>query len=98
MDPKEGLMKQQAIKCAECGGTLEERTINHTQQWGEELYRFEDVPALVCAQCGHVWLAAEVSQRIDQIIREHPKPKAYQKVPVFSLLRTKAKGAGAGTT
>jgi YgiT-type zinc finger domain-containing protein len=44
--------------------------VTHTQTWGTEIYRFEDVPALVCVQCGHVWLAAEVSQSIDAIIQD----------------------------
>lgn len=78
------IMRQRKI-CAECGGTLEKRTITHTQSWGGELVRFEDVPALVCAQCGHIWLSAEVSQLIDGIVQKQPKPKKYQKVPVFSL-------------
>ena len=72
-------------KCGECGGTLVKKTITHVPPWGDELYRFEEVPALVCIQCGHVWLPAEVSQLIDEIVQEHPKPKKYQKVPVFSL-------------
>lgn len=76
---------KQPQKCAECGGTLKKKTITHTQPWGEELYRFEDVPALVCAQCGHVWLSAEVSQMIDKIVQKQEKPKKYQKVPVFSF-------------
>ena len=75
-------------KCAECGGTLQKKTITHTQPWGEQLYRFESVPALVCAQCGHVWLEAAVSQQIDEIIQnKQRKPKRYQKVPVFSLAK-----------
>jgi len=52
---------------------------------GQELYRFEKVPALVCAQCGDVWLEAAVSQLIDDIIQKQPKPKKYQKVPIFSI-------------
>lgn len=72
-------------KCGECGGTLVKKTVTHLQPWGEELFRFEEVPASVCAQCGRVWLSAEVSQLIDKTIREHAKPKKYQKVPVFSL-------------
>ncbi len=76
---------QTATRCAECGGSLQERTIIHTQSWGEELYRFEDVPALVCTQCGHVWLAAQGSQAIDSIILNHASPKKFQSVPVFSL-------------
>ncbi len=83
-------------KCAECGGTLEEKAISHTQPWGEQLYRFEDVPALVCVQCAEVWLSAEVSQAMDRIIRTEAPPTGYQKIPVFSLARPKAKSAGAG--
>jgi YgiT-type zinc finger domain-containing protein len=52
---------------------------------GGELYEFESVPALVCSQCGEVWLEAEVGQLIDKIIRQHPQPKRYHQVPVFSL-------------
>ncbi len=78
-------MTHRTKKCAECGATLEEKTITHTQPWGEELYRFVNVPAWVCLQCNHVWLSAEVSQLIDETIRRQPKPKKYQKVPVFSL-------------
>ncbi len=71
--------------CEHCGGTVEHKTITHTQPWGSELYEFENVPALVCRQCGEVYLAAEVSQLIDSIIHEHPQPKRYHQVPVFSL-------------
>ncbi len=83
-------------KCGECGGTVEVRGISHTQPWGNQLYRFEDVPALVCVQCGHTWLSAEISQLMDSIIRNQTKPIRFEKVPVFSLARLKAKGAGAG--
>ena len=72
-------------RCGECGGSLQETSIVHTQPWGDDLYRFEDVPALVCAQCGNTWLAAQVSQAMDQIIQSHVSPKRIQSVPVFSL-------------
>jgi YgiT-type zinc finger domain-containing protein len=71
--------------CAICGGTLEHKTITHQQPWGAELYEFENVPALVCRQCGEVYLPAEVTQRIDVIIQERPQPERYHQVPVFSL-------------
>ena len=85
MDSKKGIAMQRTPKCGECGGTLERKTITHIQPWGAELFRFEEVPASVCVQCGHGWLSAAVSQLIDEIVQEHPKPKKYQKVPVFSL-------------
>jgi YgiT-type zinc finger domain-containing protein len=72
-------------KCTICGGTLERQSITHQQPWGSELYEFENVPALVCRQCGEVYLEAEVGQLIDKIIQQHPTPKRYHQVPVFSL-------------
>ena len=56
---------------------MEGKTITHQQPWGNELYEFENVPALVCRQCGEVWLEAEVGQLIDRIIKEHPQPIRY---------------------
>ncbi len=76
----------QPAKCAACGGSVEHKTITYTQPWGDELYRFELVPAWVCTQCGHVWFNAEVSQAMDEIIHRNPTPKKYQRVPVFSLV------------
>ena len=77
--------------CAECGGSLKKKTITHTQHRGDKLYRFEDVPAWVCTQCGHVWLDAETSQMIDKIIATQARPNKYQKVPVFSLENARQK-------
>jgi YgiT-type zinc finger domain-containing protein len=57
--------------CAHCGGSLERKTITHRQPWGDELYEFENVPALVWSQCGEVWLAAEVGHLIDKVIQQH---------------------------
>ena len=71
--------------CALCGGKLEHKTITHQQPWGGELYEFENVPALVCRQCGEVYLPAEVTQLIDRVIQQNPEPKRYRRVPVFSL-------------
>ena len=77
-------MNQPTI-CPSCSGRFEERTVTHRQPWGEELYEFENVPALVCTQCGEVWLSADVGQLIEAVIKRHPQPKRYHQVPVFSL-------------
>ena len=76
------------LQCAECGGILKEESVTHTQSWGDQLCRFEHVPALVCAQCGQVWLSAATSQRIDELIQEHAEPARFERVPVFSLAET----------
>ena len=79
------MMKPRAKKCPKCGGGLKSQIITHTQPWGAKLYRFEHVPAFVCAQCGFIWLDATVSQLIDKIIQEHRRPAKYERVPAFSL-------------
>jgi YgiT-type zinc finger domain-containing protein len=71
--------------CVLCGGSLKPQTITYQKPWGDELYEFENVPALVCQECGEVWLDAEVSQLMERIIQLHPQPKRYHQVPVFSL-------------
>jgi YgiT-type zinc finger domain-containing protein len=81
----EGRNNKMIPTCAQCGGTLERQPITHTQLWGNELYEFESVPALVCRQCGEVWLEAAVGQLIDKIVQQQPRPKKYHQVPVFSL-------------
>ena len=86
---------QPKLICAECGGTLRTRSITHTQAWGGKLYRLENVPARVCAQCGEVWLGAEVSQWIDQMIQEQPAPARYEQVPVFVFAALQGRVAAA---
>ena len=78
-------MTTRPTTCTVCGGSLEQKTITHQQPWGEELYEFENVPAMVCRQCGEVWLEAEIGQLMERIIQEQPKPSRYHQVPVFSL-------------
>lgn len=84
MDAKQELVMQPE-KCGICGGSLENKTVTHRQPWLEELFEFEDVPALVCRQCDEVWLSAEVSQTIERVILKKPQPKRFHQVPVFSF-------------
>ena len=84
LDAKIRTMNEPSI-CAQCGGSLEPKTITHQQPRGAELFEFENVPALVCRQCGEEWLTSKVTQTIDAIIEQNPKPKRYHQVPVFSF-------------
>jgi YgiT-type zinc finger domain-containing protein len=73
------------MTCAECGGRFEKKLITHYQPWGDEIYRFENVPALVCVQCGTVFLEAAISQKIDAMISNKEIPSRVDKLPVFNL-------------
>jgi YgiT-type zinc finger domain-containing protein len=78
-------LKMHPEKCSICGGRLERQTITHQQHWGPDVAEFENVPALVCVQCGEVWLEAPVAQLLEQIVRQKPEPKRYHQVPVFAF-------------
>jgi len=71
------------MRCSLCGGELKEKIISYEVHFKEELYSFEDVPALVCESCGDVSFSSVVAKEMDRIIKE--KPEKFQKVPVFSL-------------
>ncbi|MBI3290342.1 type II toxin-antitoxin system MqsA family antitoxin [Candidatus Microgenomates bacterium] len=51
-------------------GELKKEKVNITRFWGKELVALNDVPALVCQQCGERYYDAKVSHEIDHKIKE----------------------------
>jgi YgiT-type zinc finger domain-containing protein len=41
---------------------------------GEELFQIEDVPALVCRECGEQWIEEEVRENLEQLAAENGAP------------------------
>ena len=79
-------MKPTLDECAYCGGSLHPKTLSHYDyHWGEKTYRFEDVPALVCAACGEVFFEAKVSQAMNKTVSGNPEPKRFDQIPVLAL-------------
>ncbi len=58
------------IKCYYCAGKLKKQKVNIARYWGSELIAFENVPAIVCEQCGERYFEAKVSEEIDQKIKK----------------------------
>ena len=75
--------------CPICGGFLKENEVTHDETWGDKLYRFELVPALVCSKCGETFFSAEVNEVLEEIVNRDEKPDRYQEVriPVFTFTR-----------
>lgn len=63
-------------KCYSCGAKLKKESVNITRYWGKELIALEDVPALVCTQCGERYFEAKVSSEIDKKIQGALKRKS----------------------
>ena len=73
-------------ECTYCGGSLHPETLPYYDQpWCGKTYRFENVPALVCADCGEVFFEAVVSQAMDKVLTGTPKPKRFVQVPILEL-------------
>lgn len=61
--------------CSKCGTALMEANILYEVIVQEELFQIEDVPALVCRNCGEEWVEAEVRENIEAIIKESAGPR-----------------------
>lgn len=63
-------------KCYLCEGKLKKQNVNIVRYWGKELIALNDVPALVCEQCGERYFDAKISAKIDQRMKDALKNKA----------------------
>ena len=57
--------------CALCGGKLREGFTELVLKAGVEVVVIKRVPALVCSCCGEAYLTPEVSEKIDQVLKEY---------------------------
>lgn len=70
-------------KCYFCGAQLKKEEVNIVRYWGKELIALNDVPALVCIQCGERYFEAQISHKIDERIKDALKKKSsLQKIDV----------------
>jgi len=76
------MLKEQ---CPLCGGEYKKEIITHEEWWGDKLYVFKNVPALVCENCGEVYFSDKVLRTMDKIIRENEQPEEKIEAPVFQL-------------
>jgi len=57
--------------CALCGGKLLEGFTELVLKAGDELAVIKGVPALVCKCCHEAYLTPDVSERVDQVMKEY---------------------------
>ena len=57
-------------RCTFCKGPLHEGTAELIARVGDEIIAIRKVPALVCDRCGEAYYSAEVSRKIDAVMRE----------------------------
>lgn len=75
-------------KCLTCGAYLKKEKTDIARYWGKELIALNDVPSLVCLQCGERYFEAKVSTQVDEKIKQVLKRKSSiqtRQVPVIQF-------------
>jgi YgiT-type zinc finger domain-containing protein len=74
-----------ASKCPVCGGPEEITRVTFATTVSGELLSIEQVPALVCRQCGEETFSADTVKRIEALLASRPVPSRVTEVPVYTL-------------
>ena len=61
--------------CLFCKGNVEERFVRHIHERDDTMVLIENVPALVCTQCGERFYSPEVVEKIQQTAWLELEPK-----------------------
>lgn len=74
-------------KCYFCKGKTKIRDIDVDFRWGDKLFVIKNVPVEICTQCGERYYSAEVSKKLDNLIKKQEiskiRPQQIIEVPVF---------------
>jgi YgiT-type zinc finger domain-containing protein len=63
-----------ANKCFFCKGKLAQEKVTVDFRWGKDLVVIEDVPAMVCRQCGEKYFDARVYKEMEKLTKNRIKP------------------------
>ena len=72
-------------RCYFCGGNIETRRVTAENWWGETLALVENVPALVCRNCGEYYFEAETCKKLDHLRATPPPALKTVQVPVYTF-------------
>ncbi|MDD4455471.1 MAG: type II toxin-antitoxin system MqsA family antitoxin [Candidatus Methanomethylophilaceae archaeon] len=57
-------------RCMFCKGTLQEGKTEFIARVEDEIIVIRDVPAYVCDRCGEAYYSAEISRKIDAVMKD----------------------------
>ncbi|MBI4769947.1 MAG: type II toxin-antitoxin system MqsA family antitoxin [Chloroflexi bacterium] len=73
------------VWCYFCKGKLKSTQIRHVHPWKGRVYIFNRVPAEVCQQCGEVYLAPAVLEKMDRVTLGEVVPDSTESIPVYGF-------------
>jgi YgiT-type zinc finger domain-containing protein len=74
--------------CHICHTELEERRVTRVQQYQGHWYIIENLPALVCPQCGETYYTPESHDRVIDLITGNSQPVRIESVVVLDATPT----------
>ena len=70
--------------CMYCNGQLEEKLITRVQNYQGRWFMIENVPALVCQQCGEQFFAPDAHDLVVDIVTGSDEPVRIEELKVFN--------------
>ncbi len=61
-------------ECLYCKGELEERLVSRVQEYHGHWFLIENLPALVCTQCGETYFTPEAHSLVLRLVRAGTNP------------------------
>ena len=77
-------MKVHTDRCPLCGGNKVEGKTTFTVDLKETLVVIRDVPATLCALCGHEWLSDEVASSLESMVQDAKDKKPFVEITQFN--------------
>lgn len=75
-------------KCYFCKGETKIKNIDVDFRWEGKLFVVKNVPVEVCVQCGERYYSAEISKKLDDLVKKQElskvRPQKVIEVPVFN--------------
>jgi YgiT-type zinc finger domain-containing protein len=69
--------------CLYCKGKLQEQLVTRIQEYNGHWYLIENLPALVCHQCGETYYTPEAHDRVIDLISDHSQPLRIEPMAVL---------------
>jgi HTH-type transcriptional regulator/antitoxin MqsA len=70
-------------RCLYCGGHLQERRVTRVQQFQGRWVVIENLPALVCQQCGERFYTPEAHDWVLSLVKDGGKPARHERIDVY---------------
>ena len=70
-------------KCNGCGGKLTFQLVARLQEYNGQWFKIENLPAMVCEQCGDVYYTPQAHDRVLAIVQSGTSPKRTDLLQVF---------------